>query len=125
MRPNPKVIIFDLDGTLAESKQRISADMADLLVELLKKMPVAVMSGAGFPQFEKQFFSALPDGTPFEHLYIFPDNAAQCFVFVQGAWHPRWDYHFSDIERAHILQTLAEALAAVGLTEEPTRPPEW
>ena len=65
MRPNPKVIIFDLDGTLAESKQRISADMADLLVELLKKMPVAVMSGAGFPQFEKQFFSALPDGTPF------------------------------------------------------------
>ncbi|MDO8518304.1 MAG: HAD-IIB family hydrolase [bacterium] len=125
MKPNPKIIIFDLDGTLTESKQRISAEMGDLLERLLQKMPVAVMSGAGFPQFEKQFFSALGDETHFERLYLFPDNAAQCFVFVQGAWHPRYDYHFSDTEKTRIRQALGEALAVVGLTPEPPRPPEW
>lgn len=125
MKPHPKIIIFDLDGTLAESKQRISAEIGDLLEKLLQKMPVAVMSGAGFPQFEKQFLGILAENTPFERLYLFPDNAAQCFVFVQGAWHARWDYHFSDTEKAHIRQVLGDALATVGLADEPPRPPEW
>src|SRR3989344_2170473 len=92
---HPKVIAFDLDGTLAESKQPMSADMGGLLGELLKKMPVAVMSGGGWKQFEKQFLPALPEGMLLDRLYLFPTSAALCLVHRNGAWHPQYDHTFS------------------------------
>lgn len=116
---HPKLMVFDLDGTLAESKQRVSAEMGEALSELLKKMPVAVMSGAGWSQFEKQFFPALPLGTNLDNLYIFPTNAAQCYVHRAGEWKPQYDHSFSDAERAQIDQALLEGLSMVGLSEEP------
>ena len=117
--PHPKLVAFDLDGTLAESKQPLSPEMGNLLAQLLGKMPVAVMSGAGMPQFQKQFLSALPDNAPLQNLYLFPDNAAQCFVHKAGSWHPQYDYAFTPEEREHILAGLAEALKDAGLAEEP------
>ena len=84
-------MVFDLDGTLTESKQRVSAAMGELVAHLLQKMPVAVMSWALFQQFENQLFTALPPEAKLERLYIFPNNAAQCFVHKNGAWHPQYD----------------------------------
>jgi len=112
---------FDLDGTLAESKQRVSADMGDLLAQLMSRMPVAVMSGAGFKQFETQLFSALPPGTDLRRLYIFPDNAAQCFVYTNNRWWPQYDKAFSPQEKLHIVEKLTAALATVGLATAPVR----
>lgn len=117
----PKAIVFDLDGTLAESKQRMEADMGVLLGQLLGHLPVAIMSGAGFPQFERQFFPALPIDAPLQQLFIFPDNAAQCFVHRNGAWHAQYDNAFTAQERAHILQALNESLKETGLYEVPVR----
>ncbi len=119
----PKLICFDLDGTLAESKQRVSADTGELLAQLSRKIPVAVMSGAGFAQFEKQIFPALPAETNLAHIYLFPNNAAQCFIYKQGQWHPQYDHSFSPQEKEHITQVLAEALAEVGLAQVP--PQVW
>lgn len=116
-----KLIVFDLDGTLAESKQRVSAEIGELLGSLLKRMPVGVMSGGGFPQFEKQFFPALPPEANLANLYIFPDNAAQCFVYRGGSWHAQYDNAFTPTEREHILKALDEALRETGLHEVPVR----
>jgi hypothetical protein len=55
MNFKPKLVAFDLDGTLAESKQPVSVETGELLSELLSHMPVAIMSGAGFGQFENNF----------------------------------------------------------------------
>jgi len=121
MNHHPRLIAFDLDGTLAESKQRVSAEMGELLSQLLHKMPVAIMSGAGWPQFQKQFFPALPLGSNFANLYIFPDNAAQCYVYRVGEWKPQYDQAFTAAEREHILKELDEALRETGLYEMPVR----
>lgn len=121
MSYHPRLVAFDLDGTLAESKQRVSADMGELLGQLTQRLPVAVMSGAGWPQFEHQFFPALPPEAKLENLYIFPDNAAQCFVYRGGAWKPQYDNAFTPAEREHILQALDEALKETGLYEVPVR----
>ncbi|KKW35497.1 hypothetical protein A2852_00250 [Candidatus Adlerbacteria bacterium RIFCSPHIGHO2_01_FULL_54_23] len=110
----PKLIAFDLDGTLAESKWRMSAEMGLLIADLLKKMPVAVMSGAGFQQFEKQFLPALPEDAPLERLYIFPTNAAQCYVYREG-WKPQYDHCFSEQEKQKIFAVLKEALEENGM----------
>lgn len=115
----PKLMVFDLDGTLAESKQRMSADMGELLSQLLKKMPVAVMSGAGLSQMEIQFLPALPIDAPLEHLYLFPTNAASCFVFNQGTWRPQYDHSFSKQERDDIHAAIDACLKETGLDIEP------
>ena len=50
-----KVIVFDLDGTLTESKSVLESDMSELIGELLLHKMVAVISGGAFPQFKTQF----------------------------------------------------------------------
>ena len=40
-----KLIVFDLDGTLAESKSSLDAEMSALLHDLLGIVKVAVISG--------------------------------------------------------------------------------
>ena len=55
-----KLIVFDLDGTLAESKSSLDSEMSGLLHDLLAVVKVAVISGGDWPQFEKQFVSSLP-----------------------------------------------------------------
>ncbi len=117
----PKLIAFDLDGTLAESKQRVSAEMGELLARLTHKMPIAVMSGAGFPQFEKQFLPALPSDAALARVYLFPDNAAQCWQYKNNAWQTVYDHAFTPEEKEHIMSTLTGALAEVGLSNAPVR----
>ena len=58
-KENLKVIVFDLDGTLAVSKTPMSKEMSDSIIELLEKYTVSVISGGSFIQFEKQILSQL------------------------------------------------------------------
>jgi hydroxymethylpyrimidine pyrophosphatase-like HAD family hydrolase len=54
-----KLIVFDLDGTLADSKASIDTEMATLLDHLLKIVKVSVISGGAWSQFEKQVLAHL------------------------------------------------------------------
>jgi phosphomannomutase len=54
-----RLIVFDLDGTLAESKASIDAEMATLLDSLLQIVKVSVISGGAWEQFEKQVLAHL------------------------------------------------------------------
>jgi phosphomannomutase len=123
MKDQPKLVAFDLDGTLAESKQPLSAEMVELLVKLLERVPVAVMSGASFAQFEKQFLPSLPETGRYSRLYLFPTNAAQCYVFKNNSWQKAYDRSFNIFEKGRILQALKEALEETGFADPPT--PVW
>jgi HAD superfamily hydrolase (TIGR01484 family) len=117
MRDRPKLIAFDLDGTLALSKQRLSADMGDFISKLLEHMAVAVMSGASFNQFEKQFLPAVPLGAHLEKLYLFPTNAAQCYTYKNGTWKITYDQSFNLFEKGRIMQAIKEALDETGFAK--------
>jgi len=54
-----KLIVFDLDGTLAESKSSLDTKMVALLHDLLGIVKVAVISGGDWPQFENNYYSIL------------------------------------------------------------------
>ena len=54
-----KLVVFDLDGTLAQSKASIDSEMAELLGKLLGTVKAALISGGDWPQFEKQVLSHL------------------------------------------------------------------
>ena len=107
----PRLIAFDLDGTLAESKSPMSAEMGELLSQLLTRMPVAILSGGSWKQFQYQFLTHFPPDARLENLYLFPTNAALCFVYRSQQWHPQYDKSFSDAEKERIRKALAEALA--------------
>lgn len=117
MKDKPKLIAFDLDGTLAESKQRLSAEMGEHVVSLLEHFQVAIMSGASFAQFEKQFLPALPDTPHLDRLFIFPTNAAQCYTHKSGEWRAVYDRSFDVFEKSRIMQALKEALEETGFAK--------
>src|SRR3989344_2817398 len=54
-----KLIVFDLDGTLAESKLDIDEEMAGLIKDLLEKKSVAVIGGGKYALFQHQLVSKL------------------------------------------------------------------
>lgn len=110
----PRAVIFDLDGTLAESKQPMSPSVAELLVQLPL---VAVMTGAGWAQIEKQFLSAFPQGTDLSNVYIFPDNGAQCFIYKDGTWNEQYSMVFSPEEASHITTVLINEIEEVNFPQ--------
>ena len=80
------LVAFDLDGTLAESKQRIEPEMAGLLAQLLDRVAVAVISGGDWPQFDKQVIAAIPSAARVERLFIMPTTGTKLYRFESGQW---------------------------------------
>ncbi len=80
------VIAADLDGTLAESKLPIRADMAQAISTWLSTNRFAVISGGAYERFHTQVVEMLPVGTNLANLYLFPTNGATCFNYMNGEW---------------------------------------
>ena len=78
---NIKLIAFDLDGTLAESKESIDQEMAWLLISLFDKFDVAIISGGDFPQFKKQVLPFLGDSPQLHKLHLYPTCGAKWYSF--------------------------------------------
>lgn len=77
-----RLIIFDLDGTLTESKSDMDAEMAGLVASLLEKKQVAVIGGAKYETFRRQLLSKLkaPPGS-LKNLFLFPTTATVFYRF--------------------------------------------
>jgi phosphomannomutase len=76
-----KLLIFDLDGTLAESKQPLTGNMATLVAKLLAVTKVAIASGGAFPQFIKQVVDRLPRDANLVNLYLLPTSGAALYEY--------------------------------------------
>lgn len=74
-----KIVAFDLDGTLAESKQPLGEEMADMLAQLATRSKVAVISGGSFEQFKKQFLPFWKG--PVNDLIMLPVDGSQCYEY--------------------------------------------
>jgi len=82
-----EIIVFDLDGTLAESKGVIDNEMLDLLEELLKIKKIAVITGGAYPQIEKALLSRINISEPFlSNLYLFPTDATSFYRYENNTW---------------------------------------
>jgi len=114
-----KLIVFDLDGTLAESKSALDAEMAGLLAGLLGVAKVAVISGGDWPQFEKQLVSNLPPGQSMENLLLLPTCGTKFFQF-DGTWKRLYAEEFTADERENIIVSLSHALVTAGFKPEKT-----
>lgn len=136
---NKKIIGFDLDGTLAESKQKLTYGMAELLLGLLKVAKVAIISGGAFPQFDAQLLSSLrevahiirfgadgtladaasasplisPDALPeLRNLTLLPTNGSQRYDYdlATAEWKHAHLVHFPDELRSKVISAFDDIL---------------
>lgn len=114
----PRAVLFDLDNTIAESFQPPHPHVASRLHELLKSMPVAIMSGASFERMEKDLLPALPHDADLSQLYIFSDTAAQCYINDAGAWKSIYKFTFTATEYEEIMGAFKEALAETSVLQD-------
>lgn len=115
-----RLIAFDLDGTLADSKQPLSDAMGAALARLLAVAEVAVISGGDWPQFDRQVASRLPPGAQVRRLWLMPTTGTKLYRHDGGAWRVVYAELFDDAEKARIRAAFDAALAEAGLAEERT-----
>jgi phosphomannomutase len=108
-----RLIVFDLDGTLAESKASLDPEMATLLGALLAIVRVAVISGGDWPQFETQLLSNLSHDDQLKNLSLLPTCGTKFYQYT-ASWQNLYSEDFSADEKAKILRSLTQALAAAG-----------
>jgi hypothetical protein len=103
-----KLIVFDLDGTLAESKSSLDAEMATLLSAMLGIVKVAVISGGNWPQFETQLLSNLSHDEHFDNLSLLPTCGTKFYRF-DSAWEKLYAEDFTETEKENIINSLSKS----------------
>ena len=112
-----ELIVFDLDGTLAESKSSVDAEMSRLLHDLLGIVKMAIISGGDWPQFEKQVLSHLPHDGSLVNLSILPTCGTKLYQYKVD-WKKLYSEDFSADEKAKIISSLKKAVAQAGFKVE-------
>ncbi|MGV7122909.1 HAD-IIB family hydrolase [Sphingopyxis sp. 550A] len=113
-----RLIAFDLDGTLAESKRPMEPAMGEALADLLGVADVAVISGGDWPQFEKQVATRLPERADLARLWLMPTTGTKLYTFRSAAWQLRYAEIFADAEKRRIFEAFDAALLATGFVPE-------
>lgn len=111
----PKLLIFDLDGTLTESKQPLTGEMAAFLANLLTRTRVAVISGGALPQFLKQVVVRLPADTSLSNLYLLPTSGAALYVWENDVWKKIYEERLSEKEAQTIEAAIRAAAEETGI----------
>jgi len=82
-----KLIIFDVDGTLTESKQTMTVEMAVAVTSLLEICEVAFISGCGYKQMGEQLLDSMiwhNRNLPFFHnLHLLPTSGTQMYDYAR------------------------------------------
>jgi phosphomannomutase len=112
-----RLMVFDLDGTLAKSKSLVEPSMAALLEKLMTVMKVAVISGGAWPQFQSQLLAALPQDDRLRQLSLLPTSGTKFLQYGAGAWTQLYAEDFAPADTARIIAALNRALDESGLRQ--------
>jgi len=105
-----KLLAFDLDGTLAESKRDLDEEMATLICKLLGKVSVVVIGGGNYLQFKKQFLSYLKcPKDKLKNLFILPTSGGRMYIHTKGRWSLLYENTFTIKEKNKILNAFERA----------------
>ena len=108
-----KLIVFDLDGTLAPSKSSLAPQTAALLHDLLGIIKVAVISGGAWAQFEKQLLTDLPKNSCLANLSLLPTCGTKFFQY-NGKWVELYSEDLTVKQRKKIIDSLNKAIDETG-----------
>jgi HAD superfamily hydrolase (TIGR01484 family) len=116
-RALPRVLIFDLDNTLTESKQPITKEMAMLVAELSTRTKVAIASGGKFEQFINQVIEELPPKAVLENIYLLPTSGGALYTHEHGEWVKVYEEILSTEEAERVEESIEQGVADTGLVD--------
>lgn len=107
----PKIVAFDLDGTLTKSKTEMTSRMASLLSKLSAFSKVAVISGGSFEQFEKQI---LPFLESFSNITLLPGDGSERFEYdeLKKSWKLMYKKEFSQEIKKKVIKEMEEIISS-------------
>ena len=109
-----KVIVCDLDGTLTKSKANLDQDMSQIISKVLLKHKMAIISGAGYAQFQNQFVSHLKCGEEsLKNLYLFPVNGSAYYRYndsISDKWEQVYLEKMSESEKKEVYDAFGQAI---------------
>lgn len=111
---NKKLIIFDLDGTLTESKVEIGKEIAFLLDSLLKEKKVGIIGGGMIERFKIQVLAGLAQDAELENLFLFPLNGGSFYKYQSGEWQKIYSQELLKEEKVSIWDALYKVLKDIG-----------
>ncbi|MEI6479211.1 MAG: HAD-IIB family hydrolase [bacterium] len=115
----PKLVVFDMDGTLTESKSTADAEMVELVKKLLDKTSVAIISGGGFSRFHEQFLIAfLNDISNFKNLYLAALTGGTLYTYENMDWKKKYEDVLSEYEKAKIFDAFAVVFQETGFAQD-------
>jgi hypothetical protein len=112
-----KLIVFDLDGTLAPSKSALDKRTAAFLHDLLGIVKVAVISGGAWAQFEKQLLSDIPHDDRLANLSLLPTCGTKFFQYA-GDWKQVYSEDLTAEQREKIIDSVKNATEKAGFRAE-------
>jgi phosphomannomutase len=112
-----RLIVFDLDGTLAPSKSSLAPETARLLRDLLGILKVAVISGGAWAQFEKQLLTDLPQDSVLANLSLLPTCGTKFFQYNEK-WQELYSEDLTAEQKKKIIDSLDKAAGEAGYRAE-------
>ncbi len=110
-----KLIVFDLDGTLAVSKAPLPGRMAKLLDQLLGKYQVCVISGGKYELFQKQLLANLHSSPKrLANLHLMPTSGTRYYRYNKGEWEQVYAENLAKNQKTKIIKALNEGLDRSG-----------
>lgn len=113
----PKLIIFDLDGTLTESKRPLTRAMAHLLEHLLVHTKVAIISGGALSQFLSQIVARLSEDAELANLYLLPTSGAALYVHHHTGFDKKYEERISEEDAERIMAAMRQGASASGVVD--------
>ncbi len=109
-----KLIVFDLDGTLTETKSNMDSEMAGLFSRLLQDKQIAVIGGGKYALFREQLLRPLRRSKRLLHnLFLFPTTATSFYRYRKG-WEKIYAHELSKRERAMIKKAFHQSFDEIG-----------
>lgn len=116
-----KLVAFDLDDTLAPSKQALPAAMGKALQDLLDVAEVCIISGGQMGQFESQVLANLElTDAQARRLHLMPTCGTRYYTWDGNDFALRYAHDLTEEESASARRALEEQARALGLWEEQT-----
>ncbi|MCH4209167.1 HAD-IIB family hydrolase [Bifidobacterium sp.] len=109
------IIAFDLDNTLARSKQPMKADMARCISMLTRLRPLAIITGGRFELVKSQVLNELDDTACRENMHLMPTSGTRYYRWNGAAWHCEYAHDLDPAERRAVVASFERHAREQGL----------
>ncbi|MDZ4227181.1 MAG: HAD-IIB family hydrolase, partial [Patescibacteria group bacterium] len=114
----PRAALFDLDDTLAPTLQAPEPLMTQRLLELLERMPVAIMTGRDFPRIQESVLGELASSPEVEHLYLLVSGASQGYHRNGDEWEQLYTFELGEDDKRTIRAAIEDSVRETAILED-------